>query len=81
MKTTNRRFLISGACSLTFCLALTGLMTELAHLCRMAQTPGDSLLPPLGDYLHPAAVLFLLAGYIISGILLIIPMFRMKRAG
>ncbi len=65
---------------LTLTVLVTALILEQAQIARMGNAPEDSLPLPVTDYLYPAAVLFLLAGYGLSAVALLWG-WRQKKSG
>lgn len=58
---------------LSITLAATAVILQNASALRMARIPDDALLPPLLDYIQPAAAAVIIAGYLLSAVILILP--------
>ena len=57
-------------------LAATALVVQNAHALQLSITPDDALLPPILDFIQPAADIILATGYIIALIVIYVTFFK-----
>ncbi|MBQ9016279.1 MAG: hypothetical protein IJ109_09230 [Firmicutes bacterium] len=62
------RVLLLVLCQMPLCICLAGsaLLIQWADFMRGQAVTDDTLLPALSQFIHPAALAFLIAGYVLS---------------